>query len=713
MSFLYIIIFYIIITITEGKNKSCEDNKSIHGLGTVLFTSADIYKQCWSQEEIAILSTRLILEDLLPDISILNIDCNDFVEDIVSYFRLLIEVVKKATRGRKKRITLLALTDLLGAYLQYAVLPVARYSYYAGVIDYTRIAKLIQLFEEIKWFLRTNGQGWPKPMKITSSIVIEPINFDLEKPNVKSCCDQLIFFESERRSEDDNVTGVVVRSHIDFPLPFFDSTVRPNSIAVPFKRYPLRNIESRKVSYILMKFFIGAVQCLKEKKTETETQQRFLNNFFGWIKKDVLPKLEDDKFYSAFGGILRVDETLKTLGAIAFTNATCLPEGEQEMAVPGAGGNNKKDSPSLLLIIMLVIIIIWFVVGTAFICYRMRRHRKKPHDPDRKPEPDVYSSSTTVRSKWSIFSKNKSDRESTFGKCKCSAKSTPYSSSYTSDYDIEEKNKKNKQKKDKSVTICYPPPFAVPYRNKNEPAIIETKTTMKKLPSIEEISEITVESKRKRTEKSDYFHPEREQFSKKQQKKGGTSRQGHMVFCENLNSSESGSISHSKFCKKKHPSGKIDAVDECWCDILGANNEDEYIETSAIDVDEYALEQTNDTSPNSGKPHKTSSLEVSFKDTDRDVDKRRHIRRGKSNSEGEEDPSPGHSRREETTADELSGATDKEISSHPYACHSSLTGDYANRNRDGKPHIFGYDFQTSSSSEFTEEETDLKTSTSK
>lgn len=60
---------------------------SVINPGTVLFSSRDVNRQCWHPQEIAVLTTRIILQDLLPDINILEITNNDYVDDIVEYFR--------------------------------------------------------------------------------------------------------------------------------------------------------------------------------------------------------------------------------------------------------------------------------------------------------------------------------------------------------------------------------------------------------------------------------------------------------------------------------------------------------------------------------------------------------------------------------------------------------------------------------------------------
>ncbi|KAJ8980415.1 hypothetical protein NQ317_009410 [Molorchus minor] len=52
-----------------------------NGMGTVLFTASDLHKECWSPEEIALMTTRMILENLLPDVKILTIDSDDYIAD--------------------------------------------------------------------------------------------------------------------------------------------------------------------------------------------------------------------------------------------------------------------------------------------------------------------------------------------------------------------------------------------------------------------------------------------------------------------------------------------------------------------------------------------------------------------------------------------------------------------------------------------------------
>lgn len=101
---------------------------------------------------------------------------------------------------------------------------------------------------------------------------------------------------------------------IDIPMPFFDSKTHPSAIAVPFRRFSLRNVESKSSAYILLKFYVAATKCLASKDADQSSVNTFNSDFYAFLNWKVIPHMCDEKFYSAFGGILRVVETLKQLG---------------------------------------------------------------------------------------------------------------------------------------------------------------------------------------------------------------------------------------------------------------------------------------------------------------------------------------------------------------------------------------------------------------
>lgn len=83
-------------------------------VGTVLFTESDLNKECWSCENIALLTSRMLMEDILPAEEALVIRDDDFISNIVEYFHLVLEVVRKVTYGKAKHVMLLSMTDVLG-----------------------------------------------------------------------------------------------------------------------------------------------------------------------------------------------------------------------------------------------------------------------------------------------------------------------------------------------------------------------------------------------------------------------------------------------------------------------------------------------------------------------------------------------------------------------------------------------------------------------
>lgn len=86
--------FYLITFIPERAYSADECDKiRTSGTGTVLFNPTDVYKTCWSQEEIAILTARVILEDVIPDPKLISVQCNGDIKDLVGYFKVYLHMM--------------------------------------------------------------------------------------------------------------------------------------------------------------------------------------------------------------------------------------------------------------------------------------------------------------------------------------------------------------------------------------------------------------------------------------------------------------------------------------------------------------------------------------------------------------------------------------------------------------------------------------------
>ncbi|XP_050306541.1 uncharacterized protein LOC126743479 [Anthonomus grandis grandis] len=715
---LYIFLTFTLLFYPGTNGTSIEDCEPIRtsGTGTVLFNPTDVFKTCWSQEEIAIITARIILEDVIPDRRLISIQCNDDVEDFITYFKEVIETIRGKTKARKRHIMLLALTDLLGGYLHHVILPMARKAYYSGAVDYLYMEKLIQLYEEIKWFLRTNGQGWTKPMVVTKDVKTPLINMDTIHNNVRvndTSCKRLMYFEHEPLRTKRSVS---VEKGIYFPLPFFDAKLKPTAIALPLKRYGLRNIESRRAACVVMKFFILAEECLKDKSAKSDMVQKFRNNLYTWIEKDVVPKLPDDKFYSAFGGILRVQATLKSLGA-KIGNQPCNPdEGEEEInAVPGIGCSSRRNK--LFLIAMLVIIVAWFLIGTCFICYRMKNNREgkpKGYNDEGSSKDATASSSSFSSSKWSsVLSKSSSKSSKQLCKCCESSLSEKSTTNYTStsEYDSEKSRKarirgsRTFRKSKSSACVC----------PSNGPAIIDAKNSVKVLPSIAEMSEQSVMEKNQGSFRKISFADE----SGVSSSDGGkicvppwTQRGSNMIPCPVLSEKNGNYSSSMSNTMKSHNLSEAPLASSSRMDNQTENTSrhegtqltgkesvsaqfDEPLANSTFKQETFDpnLEQS---SSEHKRPFSTAT-NTSYEDGNRIVKKESY----RDNEKPRIKEEPGI--KKEPSFDDPGNDI---LNYHAAACHSSISGSYDlyHKTDPNKPYIFGYDFQTTTSSDLSDDD---------
>ncbi|XP_044260644.1 uncharacterized protein LOC123008719 [Tribolium madens] len=398
--------FFLILLFLSKNGRPADLN-----VGTTVFTKADRARECWTSENVALLASRMILEDLLPCPSVLIIDSNEFVTDLIEYFRLILEIVRKETHGKTKHITLVALMDLLGGYLHHAVLPISKYAFYAGLIDYDSIAKLLGLFDEFKLFLRTNGHGWTKPLAQNfDNFEIRLLPLQSPTPE-KADCDNLIFVQGDQPQNNEKSEHCAAT----IPLPFFDSNTRPSSIALPTKSCPLHNIEANTSSYLVMNFFVTSYKCLQLKKSENIN--KFQCDFVHWIDEQIVPRLTDETFYAAFGGILRVRNTLKKLGVSQGKAEQQINDFQHviEDAQKGQWAKFHMTRTSMVVFVVLVMLVIWVMFGTMCAYYRLK-NTEKPCSPERGPSTTTCTS--LVSSKYSYPEKTKSSESSQGCLCK-------------------------------------------------------------------------------------------------------------------------------------------------------------------------------------------------------------------------------------------------------------------------------------------------------
>lgn len=93
-------------------------------------------------------------------------------------------------------------------------------------------------------------------------------------------------------------------------MPYFDSRSRPTAIAVPFKMYPLRNVESKVSANILVKFYIASCKCMALQNANRRSVEEFNNRLLIFLRYQVLQRFADEKFYVAFGAVMKIYASL-------------------------------------------------------------------------------------------------------------------------------------------------------------------------------------------------------------------------------------------------------------------------------------------------------------------------------------------------------------------------------------------------------------------
>lgn len=139
-----------------------------------------------------------ILRFSLYQVKVIDSQNDQYIAHLMDYFHICLESVRKLSAGKTKHLMLKALADTLGGYLRVYILPLTRYSYYAGNLKYRNVRMLFELFDELKTFLRTNGAGWSKPHRNFDTVGIPSIV--ITPPKTSVACNGLITYSARKCS---------------------------------------------------------------------------------------------------------------------------------------------------------------------------------------------------------------------------------------------------------------------------------------------------------------------------------------------------------------------------------------------------------------------------------------------------------------------------------------------------------------------------------
>jgi hypothetical protein len=206
--------------------------------------------------------------------------------------------------------------------------------FYAGKVTYQTVSSVQELLDDCKELLNTKGIGWAPPLTNFFNFTVNklpdllPSELPLTRSTKPPCVDLVLI-------EDDD--DILVRTpRIDNE----DST----TIWMPFKRKHSFRMESQVSNFLLMRYFIKVRECYNFQGVD---QTKFNRNFLDWLTENVLFYLNDDGFYPAFGGVLRIFETIEPGSASrAFSNSREMPNGDSPMTF---SQDLVEDSPQDLL----------------------------------------------------------------------------------------------------------------------------------------------------------------------------------------------------------------------------------------------------------------------------------------------------------------------------------------------------------------------------
>lgn len=272
--------------------------------GSTIFYNRRARTECWNEDDIVKLRARQIFEELLPEQVQPDEINGKYIRDMLRYFRKTLQSVETNDSPRMTTLLKEAIADTIGAHLRNQLLPTARYAFYAGYVPY-RSARLIHdYYEEIKDLLNTKGLGWNQPERTPQWTNLTVAKILIGTDSLFDPCTCLV------TKRDSN-------SCIHVPTPRLDDDVKPSAIALPFKTGGLVSLTSPNSDNALLKYYTTATRCILSNSPENCRHSDFLsfnNELWNWMKRDVAPHLEDEKLYTAYGGVLRIAAAVQTYG---------------------------------------------------------------------------------------------------------------------------------------------------------------------------------------------------------------------------------------------------------------------------------------------------------------------------------------------------------------------------------------------------------------
>uniref|UniRef100_A0A1A9W7Y0 Uncharacterized protein n=1 Tax=Glossina brevipalpis TaxID=37001 RepID=A0A1A9W7Y0_9MUSC len=293
-------------------NQDCDNSKELKNsasepyfVGTNLFGTTR--KKCFSTEDVALLTARRDFENLIPK-DLPECLLNDgMIAVLINYFHACYQTISRLANDASKILAERAFHDAVGGYLNYYLVPVTKFSFYAGQVSLETAENVLQMHKQCKQFLNVNGNGWKSPMKNVlkelKKVHIEPLHMgEQTESDETSFCLRLNINSEQTEFE---------QGKMIVPLPKLEPEDRNDflgNIWLPFKRKRSFDLRAENSAYIVVKFYETVTKCYQ---CEHVNQDCFNEKFRTWILENIQVHLNDEQFYPGLGAILRISENLK------------------------------------------------------------------------------------------------------------------------------------------------------------------------------------------------------------------------------------------------------------------------------------------------------------------------------------------------------------------------------------------------------------------
>lgn len=112
-------------------------------VGTVLYNTDEVMFKIWAEEDVLMLRSRMLMDQLIPQNVV---DGKAFLD----YVKLIMKKSEIITSDQTRRIAMVSVADAIGGYLQGMMLPHVNDAYYKGRESFEVTNELYMLSRKIK-----------------------------------------------------------------------------------------------------------------------------------------------------------------------------------------------------------------------------------------------------------------------------------------------------------------------------------------------------------------------------------------------------------------------------------------------------------------------------------------------------------------------------------------------------------------------------------